>query len=288
MTLIIILLAIAIEHYAGVAEELRNFTWFPGYVHALENRLAGNSLWNSPAGVIITLAGPLLLVAVLLWIMSKLTYPLELVLALVLLLYALGPGYLHRQLNLYIKALKQGDLVHIQKFTAEFSAETGDAASDDRRILGGILVQANHRLFGVLFWFILLGPFGALLYRLSTLLMHEQRDIHGNFADSVRDLYNILNWPASRLLALGNALTGNMVDALEAWREVEKSSLLVNDDLIRASGLGALSYQEPEAEGELLIEERIYWLHAVQGLLNRTLLVWLTILGLMTLSGWMY
>ena len=75
-----------------------------------------------------------------------------------------------------------------------------------------------------------------------------------------------------------------MVDAMEAWREVEQRALTVNENVIRASGIGALHYQ-PEDETEHLLEDRIYWVRALQAMLNRTLLAWLTILGLMTLSG---
>src|SRR3972149_1596582 len=84
-------------------------------------------------------------------------------------------------------------------------------------------------------------------------------------------------------------MTGNMVDAMEAWREAEKQSLSVNDDVICAGGLGALSYrqQEDAADDEFVLQDKIYWLHALQGLLNRTLLAWLTVLGIMTLSGWL-
>ena len=162
----------------------------------------------------------------------------------------------------------------------------GDGQSE-RNLLECILVYAHKRLFGVLFWFIVLGPFGAVLYRLTATLVQEQRDIHGSYGDSVRDLYNILNWPASRIFALGNALTGSMVDALEGWREVEQKSFTVNEDVIRGSGMGALNYQESGDASEYLQEDRIYWVRSLQGMLNRTLLVWLTVLGLMTLSGWL-
>jgi hypothetical protein len=78
------------------------------------------------------------------------------------------------------------------------------------------------------------------------------------------------------------------VDAMEAWRDSEKQSLAVNEEVICASGLGALSYQKQEnVDDESVLNDRIYWLRAVQGLLNRTLLAWLTVLGIMTLSGWM-
>jgi len=285
MKLMIILLAWVIEHFAGIADSMRSLDWFPRYVQALENRCNRYSFWQGPAGVIVTLAGPVLLVGLLMWVLIKLFYPMAVVVSLGLLLYSLGPGYLNAKLDDYVHALEQADLARVQQLGDEFSrGEAGDDHSD-RYLLEGILVYANHRLFGVIFWFMVLGPCGAVLYRLAAALLQEHREIRGSYGDSVRDLYNILDWPAARLFALGNALTGNMVDALEAWREVEQRTLAVNDNVIRASGLGALNYQPSGDETEHLLDDRIYWVRALQGMLNRTLLVWLTVLGLMTLSG---
>lgn len=287
MTLIIILIGMAFEHFIGVSDEIRRFAWFNRYINWMENRFATNPVWNSAAGVAVVLIGPLFIVAVLAWGLSELFLPLGLFFALAILIYSLGPRYLNPQLDDLIQTLEEDDEQRIEELLNEFSI-SGINAQDDQRLIENILVEANERLFGVLFWFIVLGPFGALLYRLTCLLWKQQRDIHGHFSESVQDLYNILNWPTARLMALGNALTGNMVDAIEAWRSAEEQSFVVNQDVICASGLGALNYQPGEEEEPgTIIENRIYWLHSLQGLLNRNLLAWLTILGIMTLSGWL-
>lgn len=286
MKLLIILLAWVIEHFAGITDSVRNLEWFPRYVRALENQCNRYSLWNGPAGVVLTLGLPVLILALLLWILLKFFYPLAIVLSLVCVLYALGPGYVHARLDDYIHALEDGDTERVRQLSAGFVPGVEAQTPSDRQVLEGILLYANHRLFAILFWFMVLGPCGAVLYRLSGALLQEYREIHGGYAEAVRDLFNILTWPSSRLFALGNALSGNMVDALETWREVEEKSLLVNEEVVRASGMGALNYRPDEAAPDL-IEDRVYWLHVLQGMLNRTLLIWLTVLGLMTLAGWM-
>jgi membrane protein required for beta-lactamase induction len=287
VTLFIILLALLIEHYGGVPDNMRHQGWLPRYVHVLENRCGRYSFWDGPGGVLITLAGPMLLIAILVWVLLQVFYPMAVVVSLVCLLYALGPGRLNAQLDDYVRALEAGEDSRVQQLTAELSTAEDGGGLSERNLLEGILLHAYDRLFGVLFWFIVLGPSGAILYRLAISLLHDRQEMPGNYAESVRTLYNILNWPAARLFALGNALTGNMVDAMEAWREVEQKSFAVNEHVIRASGMGALNYQQPEDKNEFLVEERIYWVRSLQGMLNRTLLVWLTILGIVTLSGWL-
>ncbi len=288
MTLIIILIGMVFEHFVVVDDKLRRFAWFNDYVRRLENRLARHAVWNGAGGIVMTLAGPLLLVALIAWVLSGLFFPLALLFSLAVLIYSLGPRYLNPQLDELIDAMEQGDRERIKELMAAFS-DNDDAFQNDQKLLENILIEANERLFGVLFWFIVLGSFGAMLYRLACILRQQQSDIHGHYAESAQDLYNILNWLPARLFTLGNAVTGNMVDAMEAWREAEKQLLSVNEDVIRAGGLGALSYlqRESAADDASVLHDKIYWLHALQGLLNRTLLAWLTVLGLMTLSGWL-
>ncbi len=287
MTLIIILIGMAVEHFVSVSDEIRRLAWFEHYLHWLENRLAQYKLWNGAGGVICTLSLPLILLLIIDYGLKTLFSPLSLLFALAVLLYSLGPKYLNAQLDDYIDALEEGNKAEAEILASEF-VTSDNPMEQEHLILESILVLANERLFGVLFWFIVLGPFGALLYRLASLLHFQQSGIHGNYADSARDLYDILNWPTARLLAIGHALSGDLVDAVEAWREVERQSLSVNEDVIKASGLGALSYQHPDpTDIELSLEDHNYWIHSLQGLLNRTLLVWLSVLGLMTLSGWL-
>lgn len=288
MTLIILLIGLLVEHFAGVSDDIRRLDWFNQYVHWLENRLAQYKIWNGATGIIITLSGPLLIILLIDYVLLSLFMPLSLLFALAILLYSLGPKYLHPQLDDYIDALEAGDEARAEELAVEFLAKDDTSQQNEQGILENIFVQANERLFGVLFWFLVLGPFGALFYRLASLLRLEQMEIHGDYPDASRDLYNILNWPTARLLALGNALSGNLVDAFEAWGENEKNSLQVNEAVIKASGLGALQYRPQSSNADdTLAEDSGYWFRMVQGLLNRTLIVWLIVLGLMTLAGWL-
>jgi len=216
MTLIIILIAMAVEHFISVSDEMRRLGWFEYYQHWVENHLAHYKIWNGAGGVICTLLLPLLLVIIIDSTLRELFLPLGLLFALAVLLYTLGPKYLNAELDDYSDALEKGNKDEAEILASEFvSSET--SIKQEQIIFENIFVQANERLFGVLFWFIVLGPFGALLYRLAILLRIQQSDIHGNYADAARDLCDILNWPSARLLALGFALSGDLVDAIEAY-----------------------------------------------------------------------
>jgi AmpE protein len=284
MTLIVILIGMAIEHFIGVADEIRRLAWFDGYANWLERQYAGKNFWDGPAGVIATLAGPLLLVLFLEWIFTALFYPAVMIFYLLVLLYCLGPRYLNPQLDEYIEAVRTRDNDVAEGLVRGFAVFDDELPQSRAVIVSNIFLAANQRLFGVLFWFILLGPFGALLYRLSCMLWNRQYEIHGSYSDATRHLYNILNWPTARLLAFSYALTGNMVRAVDAWREAESSSFSVNEQVMLGTGIAAL---DQDLEEDSPDEDYLELLHSLQGLLNRALLLWLSVLGIMTLSGWL-
>ena len=286
MTLIILLCGLAMEYFLGVLDDVRQMVWFDRYSDWLENKLVQSSYWNSAGGIIMTLAGPLLLVLLIDYGLKNIFFPLSYLFALAVLLNSIGPKFLDASLSAYVEALDAEDDVQARHYAGEFcqSLAAPDSVKDEQEIIECIFVQANERLYAVIFWFIVLGPFGAMLYRLANILKTKYQDIHGDYADSAKQLSSILNWPSIRLFALGNALAGNMIEAMEAWRVNEDSSFDANEAVLIASGLGALHYR-PETNTEEGKVDRAYWIRAAQGLINRTLIVWLTALGIMTIAG---
>lgn len=286
MTLIILLCGLAMEYFLGVLDDVRQMVWFDRYSDWLENKLVQSSYWNSAGGIIMTLAGPLLLVLLIDYGLKNIFSPLSYLFALAVLLNSIGPKFLDASLSAYVEALDAEDDVQARHYAGEFcqSLAAPDSVKDEQEIIECIFVQANERLYAVIFWFIVLGPFGAMLYRLANILKTKYQDIHGDYADSAKQLSSILNWPSVRLFALGNALAGNMIEAMEAWRVNEDSSFDANEAVLVASGLGALHYR-PETNTEEGKVDRSHWIRAAQGLINRTLIVWLTVLGIMTIAG---
>ncbi len=286
MTLIILLCGLALEYFLGALDDIRQLAWFGRYSDWLENKFVQSSYWNSAAGIIMTLAGPLLLVLLIDYGLKNIFFPLSYLFALIVLLNSIGPKFLNESLSAYTEALDVEDDVQARHYAGEFchSVAAPDPDKDEQEIIGSIFVEANERLYAVIFWFIALGPFGAMLYRLANILKTKHQDIHGDYADSARHLNNILNWPSTRLVALGNALAGNMIEAMEAWRSSEDNSFDVNEAVLMASGFGALHYR-PGIDMQEEDLDRSYWIKATQGLINRTLIVGLTVLGIMTIVG---
>ena len=285
MTLLSILVGLGLEYFLGTLDRIRNFVWFEKYCGWLELRCNRLSFWDGPIGVLITLAIPLIVLALIANFLANISIILSFALAVVVFIYSIGSD-INSLLSNYVEALESDDEGSVRGIERQLGQEANEDEHDGLGIIHTVLVRAHDHIFAVIFWFIVLGPVGALLYSLTVRMKHSFNDIHGAYADAVRNLYNVMIWPTARLLAIGFALAGSLVDALEGWREADGNSFDSSEHIIRNSGLGAIQYQKRESQTEQ--EQQAVYLEHIQEihtLINRTLIIWLTILGLMTISG---
>ncbi len=289
MNLITVLIALGVEARLGGFDKYRNQSWFVHYCDWLEPRLSGVSFWQGPGGVLLTLFIPLALLGVLVYLAGQVNIVLGFLLSFLALVYSFGPA-LGSLVDSYVDALAGGDEAVCRQALDRLLSGDGDpvdGAIDQDRVISSIMLRAHEYLFAVIFWFLLLGAVGALLYCLVGNLAQRHENTQGGYAGAVSDLHNILMWPSSRMLALGFALGGSLVSALESWRSVSGHTLVVSKDVITLSGFGALHYHpEGEKKTEQDTEEFAGRLRETMALINRTLIVWLIVLGLMTIAGW--
>ena len=280
MTLICMLIGFGLEYYLGNLDKYRKFDWFDRYCAWLELNFASRSFWKGPLGVLSTLIPPLLGLVIAAYLLAKLSLVFFYLFVIAVFLYNLGPS-INYILNDYITALEEGNESKVTEIEQQLITSDGQ---DEEDIYRSILVRTHDNLFGIIFWFSILGVLGVMLFHLVIRLKHRYAGIHGAFPDTVDNLYDILIWPSSRLLALGFALGGSLVDALEGWGRVEGFTLDSSRQILINSGLGAIQYQ-PDQFRETAA--RIEIIKHIQALINRSLIVWLTVLGIMTITGWL-
>lgn len=283
MTLIILLCALGIEYYLIVLDDLRCLTWFSRYSAWLQGKLGQFNYWNGTIGVVTTLAVPLLLLLVVDYGLKSIFLPLSYLFALFIFASSIGPIFLNRSLNAYVDALNDGDDVESSRYAEMFygSKKKSKLKQHDQAIVESIFVKANEGLYAVIFWFVVLGPFGAMLYRLTNILKYQIDNKDSAYIDTVRRLSNILDWPVVHLSIVGHALAGHMLDTISAWAANKNMSFMSIETVLRSASLGALHYSSTD---EL---DRVYWIKATQSLINRTLIVWLVVLAVGTIGGLM-
>jgi adenosylcobinamide-phosphate synthase len=170
-----------------------------------------------------------------------------------------------------------------------------------RLAISHALVAAHRHVFGPLFWFILVpGAVGPVLYRVAQLLeerWHENNEVYGIWAQRA---YRVLDWLPLRMSAAGFAVVGNFEDAVYAWRgAVASGTGSEQRALLLATGGGALGLRvaDPELEARWNAgDQEVDWLgvepapdalRSAVGLVWRSVILWLSLLGMLTVASWL-
>lgn len=280
MALISIILSLFIDRVFQPLHEVRDLTWFEYYSQQVI-RLAGGA--PPPLQFLLIVTPPVSLVVVLQWLLGDALFGLPVFLfGIVLLIYSLGPDCLSSDIDAYLHARETGDDDEAFHYAGAITERAASTVPDQQTadVTRAILFVANERIFAVIFWFVLLGPFGALLYRLTSQLGKQQEHHEAAaFADFVQAL---MAWLPARMLALGYAFTGNFDAAIHAWRDQLRSGDIAagNYDVLTAAGIGAMKNMEMKTE--------IASIHAAQALVLRAIMVWIAVLAILTLGGWLH
>lgn len=288
MLLIAIILSLIAERFLGSMSELRRFGWFHRYSGLVKKAAAKQSYLNGTVSLLLLLAPLLVITGLIDHYLSNLWFMFGLGFAVLILLFSFGPTDLEAEVEAFAEARERGDEESAIWHAAELlgSDIPTHSAQLTRRILDNILVEVNERLVGVLFWFVLLGPAGALLYRLTQQLVRQEEESSDDFAEAARRLHQLLAWIPARVCALAYALAGSFVDAFSGWRSVSAPWTESSRKVLIASGLGALRYEDGEIE-EGNDAQNIAMVYETLSLARRAVLVFISMLALFTLAGWM-
>jgi len=301
MHLIALLIGLVIERLATRLFHLRRLGWLDRMIDA-GFRQAGR-LANWPALIPVVVIALLLVLPVFAVTFSLagslLGFP-YLLLAIVVLFFSLGPQDIGEDVDDYCKAVEEGDVDRIRE-TAEAIIESevpDDALERIHKVEEAVCVQANNRLFAIIFWFVLLGPLGAWTYRVTDLMRRRAvsaaaREEHlSGVSERLRDaaimLHGWLAWIPARLTAIGYAAAGNFDPALGAWRSPTEqkadSQSEHNEHLLARVGISALALVD-DADEDLVVRG-VRGATAANRLVFRLLLIWAVVIAAMTLYGW--
>jgi len=174
--------------------------------------------------------------------MRYLTYAIS----IVALYFALGNQSLRDHALSVHRALSEGDLTQARsKVGFIVSRDTGqmDAPAVAAAAVESVLENGNDAVFGALFWFLVAGAPGVLLYRLANTLdamwgYRTPRFLYFGWAAARLD--DVLNFVPARLTALTYALIGHTRSALRCWRQQAGAWESPNAGPVMAAGAGAL------------------------------------------------
>ena len=302
MNLIALLIGLVVERLASQLFHWRRMRWLDRLIDFGFQQAQRMANW--PAMIPVVLLAALLVLPVYLVIfglggtLAGFTY---LILAIVVLFFSLGPRDIGEEVAEYCKALESQDEEAIQiaaKAIVEGDVPT-DARERIRRVEESVCVQANNRLFAVVFWFVLLGPLAAWAYRVTDLIRRravfsEAREAESEDANkmaAVRDaavaLHGWLAWIPARLTAVGYAAAGHFDEAIAAMRapteERDATTSEHSEHLLARVGMAALALGDKPDES--ITERGVRGANSANHLVFRQLIIWAVIISAMTLYG---
>lgn len=196
-----------------------------------------------------------------------------------LLLYCSGPGDIAQEIESYTRSYldEDGDQPppDLGNFLNNIDANDSDP---DRPFLRAVAIEANDRLFAPVFWFAVLGPVGALLFRMTTTINRSDVAHAGEAAVATR-LYDILVWLPARLFGIGLGLAGTLGPVIGILGE-RSFSLSQSDAVLGDAAIAALDQKVTDVG-----DQHTASIGNMFSLVKRGFVVWLAILALLVVAG---
>jgi len=290
MTLLAVIMALIIEKLVPSLLRFRRYDWINHFQAWIAQTTKNIEKWNDTYNLAIVVLVPVLLVALIHYELFRAGALLGFLFGVVVLVYTLGP----KGIFLFVQ---QAEELNQHQDSSSLRAIATDLINDElpeqeseicARVKKELLIRNNVAITAVFFWFAVLGPMGAMLYRIShRLYSAKNEEESADFVQASEILFAILNWIPTHLTALSYAITGSFVDALHYWRthRIENKiqshlSTEAQDNLLIMIGLGSLRLAENQEEAAMP------GVLAVIALAKRSVILWLTVLAVLTLAGW--
>lgn len=284
LRLLAVLIALVIVWSVPQLARWRDDRWFRGWV----NRLGDTS---GPGRVAVILLVPVVGAAIIAGILASLPFfdLAWLVFSIAVLVYALGPREIETDIDAILRApdtLRRDEamagLRHDEQALTWFAPALVEAA----------FFGALRRRFGVLFWFLLLGPAGGLGYRLAQIL---GRDVSLALDTATRAaaqrVADALDWIPAHLMVFAMALVSDFDAVMGAWKQWHHTSgsprSRLDPDFLGAVARAGVDADVEAGDGYVQdVSDPVAELEDARRVIRRVLIVWLAVVAVIVLAAW--
>ncbi|MBK9623286.1 MAG: regulatory signaling modulator protein AmpE [Rhodocyclaceae bacterium] len=175
------------------------------------------------------------------------------------LYFTMGLRHFGNQFTALLHALQFAEIERARSLLAEWTEQSADRLTPTEvagQAIARGLSDTHQYLFAPIFWFVVLGPAGALMYRVAQLLdaswgqswranrggVQGSLDADpGRFGEFTHQTFFVIDWIPARLTGAALALAGDFEDAAQCWRTQLGQSPTIYQEIVLAAGAGALS-----------------------------------------------
>ena len=305
MTLLSLILAL-------VAEQLRPLSkdrWLEGWLRRASDRVIhlynDGSAANGRVAWVLLVGGTVLGSVLLFWLLRAIHPLFGFLFSAGALYLMLGYREQGRRVSDIHLALSTGKIDEARTLIGGWRGAThaGASAGEVARLtIEQALVSSHRKVFGLIFWFVLLpGPSGAVMYCVAAFLAetwgHRRDESGGRFGEFAQRAFEVIDWLPVRLTAIAFSVIGSFEDAIYCWRA---QTMLWPDKasgILVASGAGALRVRLglPIHESGGIVDRPemgvgdkadVGDMQAAVKLVWRVLVLYLLLLALLGIAGW--
>ncbi|MCU0925703.1 MAG: CobD/CbiB family protein, partial [Hydrogenophaga sp.] len=281
-------------------------TGLRGWTRAVRRNLDAGQTAHGWLAWVLAVGVPALVAAVVYWALWAFSSVLAFAWMVGVLYVTLGFRQFSHHFTGIRQALEAGDDQAARERLAEW--QRVDAASLPRaellrQVIEHSVLAAHRHVFGVLaafvvFWWLGLGPAGAVFYRMAEYMSRNWRERPDGTPSAALQQAAARAWQwvdhlPVRVTALGFAVVGNFEEAVASWRGEASQYAPGSDGVLLAATSGALgvrlarqpvSDDADEADSGMRAEPQIAHLASVVGLVWRSVVLWMLLLALLSLA----
>lgn len=301
MSFLALLAALLLAHYRPIPSVLRPINWHASITTWLERHLNDGQARHGTIAWGLAVFLPALLIGTACFALHWFAEPLHMPLAIASLYLVIDFSGFGSPAENIAATLRDHNIPLARQQLTEWNGDIAEAYGTvelARTTIETTLLRAHSELFAPVFWFVVLGPGGAVLYRLAQLTNTAWGKETSQFYLVGSRIYYWLEWIPAHVTAIGFAVVGDFEDAMYCWRTQANQWKDRTAGMMLASGAGALGVRlgEPlsingilEYRPELGLGDTadIDDLMSAVGLVWRVLVLLLALALLMTLANWL-
>lgn len=280
MTFIVILIAVLVERFFDWSH-LRYWRWF--YLLQYKTTQAFPKL--SPYVIVALTVLPFAIIVGLIHVfLDGVLYGFALLIFNVLIvLYCFGPQNLWANIFASANQLDQHDvqLAHDKLLMTFGITETKNLSLMHKELLNRIFIESFHRVFAIIFWYLLLGAPGVVIYRAIIIANDPTHESLPEISHASGQITDVLDWVPVRLYTFLYALGGHFVQVLSTWKQYVLKGLGFNSSLLIECGRAAIGL-----DSKIDLSESGSTIKQTVNLIDRVLIITLILIALGSFIFW--